>query len=206
VENKIQSNGGSGNDSEMETGSTPMSGQLYDLNTSTIMSKDVVENVRNITNIGEKKYYMILQERSLHSSTPLTAPIKQTNLSLLNSKVLKYSLGLSLDPCAAIVSIPSRRPRLKQKCRGMKKTQLPSSHGFILPPCVGEKYLLFCFRMKSACTRQPLPKVARCSTAPKLSLLESSRPTVSASSASHSLLVSLLMEHLWSTFFQHVQH
>ena len=62
------------------------SGQLYDVNSSAIMSPDVVANVENIITIGETKYFEFLKERILTQKTPIMDPIKQTRLKLFNAK------------------------------------------------------------------------------------------------------------------------
>jgi hypothetical protein len=62
------------------------SGRLRDMNSCTIMSDEVVENIKGITSIGEEKYKSYLEDRILSSKTPFMAPLKQSNLKLLSSK------------------------------------------------------------------------------------------------------------------------
>lgn len=72
-------------------------------------TKDVVETVRNITQVGQSHYDKFVQERMIQRSKPVTDTIKKNNLPLLNnsnkkSKTKEQSQVLALKNDCALFS------------------------------------------------------------------------------------------------------
>ena len=63
------------------------SGELLDLDQSIIMPAEVVENVRNVTTIGDRKYKEFLQKRILTQEVAFTAPVQKCKLKLFKSAI-----------------------------------------------------------------------------------------------------------------------
>ena len=59
--------------------------ELIALHTKDVMDSDVVETVRNITQVGQSHYDKFVQERMIERSKPVTDTIKKNNLPLFNN-------------------------------------------------------------------------------------------------------------------------
>lgn len=83
--------------------------ELIALHTKDVMDSDVVETVRNITQVGQSHYDKFVQERMIERSKPVTDTIKKNKLPLFNnsnkkSKTKEQSQVLALKNDCALFS------------------------------------------------------------------------------------------------------
>ena len=68
------------------------SGKLFDLKDRIIMPDEVVESIKNLESVGQKKYELFVKERLVDQTRPVSDPIKHSGL-----KFFRYGLSKKIN-------------------------------------------------------------------------------------------------------------